>query len=209
MHWNASDWPPVVPPLSMAFLTFSWSSQRRLENPSMSEVDWAAARCQKQEKWCQCGTFPSNMGDCRGNKEQRKYHDGCITALLNLLRHVARKTRWGNTQQNNSEDLLKASKSTLLSTFFHCLIYCLGFFDFDRFSTVTITMLWFWNVFFFGSCSTRSHALYNLEHACKHVCARHFEDRQCAITKLLALCEQDSTDNASHLNAKPGPKSHC
>lgn len=60
--------PPVAPPVSMAFLTFSWSSQRRSVNPDMSEVDCTAARSQKQEKWCQCGTFPSNMGDC-GKKD--------------------------------------------------------------------------------------------------------------------------------------------
>lgn len=66
------DWPPVAPPLSMAFFTFSWSSQRRTENPPMSLVDWAAARCQKQEKWCQCGTFPSNMGDCRTKENTQK-----------------------------------------------------------------------------------------------------------------------------------------
>ena len=64
-----SYWPPAAPPLSIAFLTFSWSSQRRSEYPAMSAVDWADARCQKQEKWCQWGTFPSNMGDC---KEQNK-----------------------------------------------------------------------------------------------------------------------------------------
>lgn len=81
--------PPVAPPLSMAFLTFSWSSQRRLENPSMSAVDWAAARCQKQEKWCQCGTFPSNMGDCRVKKEQRtnSIFNGQIITSVALPRH--------------------------------------------------------------------------------------------------------------------------
>ena len=65
--------PPVTPPVSMAFLTFSWSSQRRSEKPAMSAVDWAAARCQKQEKWCQWGTFPSNMGDW-GPEGKQEHH---------------------------------------------------------------------------------------------------------------------------------------
>lgn len=66
--------PPTDPPLSMAFFTFSWSSQRRSEKPPMSPVDWAAARCQKQEKWCQWGTLPSNMGDCgRGTMQWKNY----------------------------------------------------------------------------------------------------------------------------------------
>lgn len=76
--WKVGYSPPVAPPLSIAFLTFSWSSQRRSENPPISAVDWAAALCQKQEKWCQWGTFPSNMGDCREQRTNRRYLLCCL-----------------------------------------------------------------------------------------------------------------------------------
>lgn len=47
-----------------------------------------------------------------------------------------------------------------------------------------------------------------LGHECKYVCEGHFIDEQCALMRPVALCGQDSTNNASHLNAKPGPKPH-
>lgn len=55
--------PVPAPPVSMDFLIFSWSSQRSSEKPSKSVWDTSRARFQKQAKWCQWGTLPSNMGD--------------------------------------------------------------------------------------------------------------------------------------------------
>lgn len=66
----------------MAFFTFCWSSQRRSENPAISAVDWADARCQKQEKWCQWGTFPSNMGDWRTKNKHRCFILQCKASLI-------------------------------------------------------------------------------------------------------------------------------
>lgn len=61
---------PVTPPASAVFLTFCWSSHLSSEKPSTStsgcRMQWPTF--QKQEKWYQCGTFPSNMGDWKRTK---------------------------------------------------------------------------------------------------------------------------------------------
>lgn len=148
-----------------------------------------------------------------------RYHNRCITALLNLLRHVARKTRWGNTNKIIQKHI-RLNEQICESIHIHTAVKLLPFFWFHVWDSLTLTDSAPWElrfcdliiiIIFFCSCGTRSHALcaFATLDTRVNVCERHFEDRQCGLMRLLALCEQDSTDNASHLNAKPGLKLHC